>query len=820
VTDIVFMGYVGLDQTGSGLRQRLYSRAFIVGDLKNPKDRIVYLVLDLQAGDTAVRDGVLQGLKKMGQEYSVYNKNNIAVTGTHSHSGPGGWTNYFLHHVSTLGFDRPTWEAVVNGTILSIKRAHESLQEGRLSYGRIRLEDASINRSPYAYNANPPAERKKYFDNVDRDLSLLRFADLNHKPLGILTFFAIHGTSMLNNNTIVTGDNKGVASYLFEKKMEGTNAAFVAGFSQSNVGDVSPNVLGAFCEGGPEDGKPCKIEDSTCGGKVGPCHARGPFPRLNDGGTKSCFEIGKRQYEKAFELFEMMEISPPGAKDIHVRGPVKAFHTFKDMSFFEFPHPNGTTVQTCPPALGYSFAAGTTDGPGIADFKQGLNTTKPDVSVIWPILSGILRTPTDKQRNCQLPKPVLLDIGEMSIPYAWGPNILDIQLMRIGPVVIIISTGEATTMAGRRWRNAISDAVSKSLLFYDHPTTSSAKPIVLLGGPANSYTHYITTEEEYAVQRYEGASTLYGPHTLNALIHLTTSNLKYLSLNNLESVPSGPEAPDNTNQAWSFISGVPTDRTTNARPFGRVIRSPMYKYQRGQTASVTFVGASPRNNFRLEGSYAVVQRLLGVPQASNTSLPTTPSLTPNRPSTKGDSWSGSQPTPPLPRENAWGPGSQSLVATPSVKGSNPSLQAETEHSHYSLPPIPPVIGVKFDQPTFSLDSDLQSAISRSSTDTDIDTTLWIDASAPGAILNSKDATADPAWETVLTDFDWDLIFRWKRTSIIAASLLGGPSETVIEWEIGGNTAAGTYRIVYNGDAKDASGNITPFQGVTGPFKVE
>ena len=28
-------------------------------------------------------------------------------------------------------------------------------------------------------------------------------------------------------------------------------------------------------------------------------------------------------------------------------------------------------MKTCKPALGYSFAAGTTDGPGAFDFKQG-----------------------------------------------------------------------------------------------------------------------------------------------------------------------------------------------------------------------------------------------------------------------------------------------------------------------------------------------------------------------------------------------------------------------------------------------------------------
>jgi hypothetical protein len=34
---------------------------------------------------------------------------------------------------------------------------------------------------------------------------------------------------------------------------------------------------------------------------------------------------------------------------------------------------------------------------------------------------------------------------------------------------------------------------------------------VLIAGPANSYAHYVTTIEEYGMQRYEGASTIFGP---------------------------------------------------------------------------------------------------------------------------------------------------------------------------------------------------------------------------------------------------------------------------------------------------------------------
>ena len=41
---------------------------------------------------------------------------------------------------------------------------------------------------------------------------------------------------------------------------------------------------------------------------------------------------------------------------------------------------------------------------------------------------------------------------------------------------------------------------------------------VMLAGLSNVYTHYITTQEEYQRQRYEAASTIYGPHTLRAYL--------------------------------------------------------------------------------------------------------------------------------------------------------------------------------------------------------------------------------------------------------------------------------------------------------------
>ena len=597
VVELNLMGYANTDQTGSGLRQRIYSRAFIVADKERSGDRFVYLVLDTQSGDTAVRYGILDGLAALGEGYEVYGQNNVAVTGTHSHSGPAAWLNYLLPQITSKGFSKQSYQAIVDGAMLSIKRAHESLQPGDLTVGSTNVKNANINRSLYAYLANPSEERAKYKHDVDKEMTLLKFtSSFDGKTMGILTWFPVHGTSMLNNNTLISGDNKGVAALIFEKAAATLPSAapgFVAGFSQSNVGDTTPNILGAYCEDGSNTA--CTFNSSTCAGRNEPCHGRGPHFRTKDQGASSCYEIGRRQYHAARSLHDKMQIQ----KHIPLTGPVKAAHTFTSLANYNFTLPNGTAVSTCPAALGYSFAAGTSDGPGAFDFQQA-NPGDPVSNPVWGVVRNVLKKPSEAQQACHAPKPILLNVGEITTPYAWTPNIVDTQLLRVGQLFIIVSSGEATTMSGRRWKDAIAAGARELQIEGD--------PIVVLGGPANSYTHYIATEEEYAIQRYEGASTLYGPHTLNAHIHLSAFLLPYLAANSTTRPPPGPSPPNNVNASLSFITGVIADSAGFFRSFGDVLEDVKPVYHVGETVTAKFVGANPRNNLRLEGNYVVVER--------------------------------------------------------------------------------------------------------------------------------------------------------------------------------------------------------------------
>jgi len=61
--------------------------------------------------------------------------------------------------------------------------------------------------------------------------------------------------------------------------------------------------------------------------------------------------------------------------------------------------------------MGYSFAAGTTDGAGAFTFNQGM--TSPNE--LWNAVRDFIVTPSDKERKCQLPKPILFPTGEVRI---------------------------------------------------------------------------------------------------------------------------------------------------------------------------------------------------------------------------------------------------------------------------------------------------------------------------------------------------------------------------------------------------------------------
>ena len=47
----------------------------------------------------------------------MYTERNVAISGIHTHSGPGGYLQYVLYDITSLGFVKQSWEAVVSGIV-------------------------------------------------------------------------------------------------------------------------------------------------------------------------------------------------------------------------------------------------------------------------------------------------------------------------------------------------------------------------------------------------------------------------------------------------------------------------------------------------------------------------------------------------------------------------------------------------------------------------------------------------------------------------------------------------------------------------------
>jgi neutral ceramidase len=585
--EIIFMGYAKLSQVGCGLHLRQFSRAFIVDDGEN---RAVFVSIDSLTMNHGVRRQVLKNLAALYND--TYTEKNLVLSGTHSHSTPGGFLMDLMLDIPCLGFVQESFDSLVDGITQSIINAHESMVEGKIFLTSGTLLDANINRSPASYLYNPEEERAKYDYDVDKEMVQLKFVrSSDNQPIGAINWFAVHPTSMNNTNCLVSSDNVGYASiqleaYLNNGALPGTGE-FVGAFASSNLGDVSPNTKGPICI---DTGEECDFVTSTCNGEAKTCIAFGP----GDNMVESTSIIAGKLLDKAKELFDQAEPE-------EVTGPVKYIHQYVDMPNEKatITLANGTEqeIQGCPPAMGYSFAGGTTDGPGEFDFAQGTITDNP----FWDAVRNFVFPPTEEEIACHAPKPILVNTGGVDFPYSWQARIVTTQILLFGQVALIAVPGEFTTMSGRRLREAVQDTI------ISNGGPENTKPV--LTGHSNVYTNYIATPEEYQLQRYEGGSTIYGPQTLNLYIN----KFKQLAAAMVkgETLDPGPTPHDFSSQLITLVFPAAADGTAEGQNFGDCLQQPAESVSSGDTVVVKFAGGNPRHNSLLGSSYISVEKATG-----------------------------------------------------------------------------------------------------------------------------------------------------------------------------------------------------------------
>lgn len=547
------MGYSQFEQQTAGIHLRPRARAFIIGA---DGRRIVFVVAENGMIFQSVHRGVLAELaRRFGDQYT---EQNVVLTSTHSHSTCGGSSNDYAYNLSIMGFQQQVYDAEVDGIVEAIAAAHADLGPGSLALGRGELHDASVNRSRAAWELNPIADKQHFPAAIDPAVTALSLVK-GGRQVGTITWFATHNTSMTNQNRLISADNKGYAAFSYEHIEHGVryldgDPGFVAAFAQTNAGDMSPNLNLRPGSGPTED-----EFDNT---------------RI----------IGERQYRASKDAL---------AQAASTSGPVDALLCYIDLADIAVDGrftPDGQPRHTAPAAAGVSLIAGSVeDGPGLPGGPIPEGVRNPFLQAL-----GDPNAPAPAWlADAQAPKAIAAPLGLLP-PVAWVPNVLPIQLVRIGELYLAAAGGEFTITAGLRIRRAVADALGVPL------------EQVLMQGYANAYHEYVTTPEEYDAQQYEGASTLFGRYTLCAYQQEFTRLATAFAAR--QQVPRGPAPRDVSNLQPNFQPAPGPDATPPGRAFGDVLTQPAAAYAAGAQVVAEFVSAHPKHNPRRNGTFLEVQR--------------------------------------------------------------------------------------------------------------------------------------------------------------------------------------------------------------------
>ncbi len=577
---LVMAGYAYEQQKSSGqVDLALMARAFVIEENRANPRRLCLVVIDAWACPEPIKTEVLSKLRTL---YGTrYKRDNVVISATHTHSGPGGYAHYFLYNITTGGCDQTVIDKMVAGIVTAISAAHASLKPGHVCWAAGDVVGCGDNRSIASYRRNPEAALADGFaKRTDREMTVLKFVQNignTHKFIGVYSTYAIHPTNLGQNNVNVSGDNKGWAAKLYEDEMP---AGFVAAFANGSAGDVSPNATVTQVSAANWS----TAIDLPMGG---PGNA---VELVNDTGNMR--SMGQLQFDKAKELADT------AVEELVDRLDARCTHV--DFSTVRI---NGQAgARTWPAAIGPSFGAGSredgiakvsfkiiwtidiepniSEGTNTAAFAAGEAATRAIIGntrtnalanansvfelalAALPVVAGLKlddiqadalsrswvfpttartifpdRVESDRPQptgaftwKYNVPhkpnwpatyvtghadKPIMFPVGltELKkrrlgvttiVPAPLVPQVIPLQVVKIGTLVLACVPAEFTTVAGLRLKAKLKTVFAARA---DH---------VALAGYSNDYAFYVTTPEEYAAQAYEGAGTLYGPHTLAA----------------------------------------------------------------------------------------------------------------------------------------------------------------------------------------------------------------------------------------------------------------------------------------------------------------
>jgi neutral ceramidase len=436
----------------AGVRTRLYARALYLEDARG--EHVVLVQCDLGAISALLH---LQVARAIVQETGI-SVDRLLIGATHTHAGPGGY--FGTAYYNFWGSNRPGYDPYIVTFLTerianAVLAAYRTRAPARLAIGHIAIFGLTRNRSLEAYNNNTS-------QMVSDEILWTMLPE----------YRAVDPTfTMLRVDRIVGARTQPLGAF--------TNFA-IHGTALSPSNDLYSGDVHAAAERALEwairqrYGVQTEIVHALTNGAEGDV-----TPALTTQNFAEAEQLGLSLAAKAFELFQDL--------DTRLTDTVQLGYNYEELPL-QIPYTVDDQVLCQQAMVGVPVLGGSEEGQSPSSLGEHLG-----------VYEGARQ---ESPQGCHTWKLKALGFLQDLIPDRDFPTTMTLQTIRINELLLVAVPGEISTEMGQRLKQASLQAAQY---------TRQGITQVAIIGLANQYISYFTTPEEYAMQHYEGASTLYGP---------------------------------------------------------------------------------------------------------------------------------------------------------------------------------------------------------------------------------------------------------------------------------------------------------------------
>lgn len=458
--DTSMAGYSRVGKVAKKIHTALTAQAMVLVGTGGRRVAIVFsdlwcptrYLVERVAAETASRCGI-------GAEHLVF-------SGTHTHTAPGHCFGNSLYDVlaqKDSGFREDVTDKLVEDVVRLVEYAARDIRPGKLCVARSTLWGVGRNRSLEAFERNP--EHKGWVDNgpwdaptsaldrfekaIDPRVTTIIATDESNHLRAAFAILACHATAVGRKLSAYHPDWPGIAA----ARASSALGDAVVGIGLSAAGDVTPLTSDDL--------------------EKGRAKSLGPKRALDLGGVVAAhIQHIVESHEASADRFKV-------ATWWDEWDPARSAGGFPELPRWKYGGPmaggseeSRTFARTIYPKRCGEPATG--GDPG---------------SPHWP-KNDMPRT----VERCMGADPDALDPAEVH----------PMMAVQLGEHLLVTVPGEPTGTTGRRIEAAALATLKES---------ESPPHYATVLGYTGDYAGYLTTFEEYSAQHYEGASTIYGPHT-------------------------------------------------------------------------------------------------------------------------------------------------------------------------------------------------------------------------------------------------------------------------------------------------------------------